>query len=94
MLVGLDDARVTAQERLAGADACPRGDPLVQRERWRGKEDDPRAVLEAAHLGALGEARVAAEHARARLARVERLAEVAVVPGAAKVDLDFAIFAG
>ena len=53
-----------AQERLAHAHARPLPQPLMQREAARSEDDDRGAVLEPAHLGALGVARGATKDVR------------------------------
>jgi UDP-2,3-diacylglucosamine pyrophosphatase LpxH len=53
------------QERLAHAHAFPGLESLVQAKTVRSEDDDRRAVLEPAHLGALGVARIAAKDVRA-----------------------------
>jgi UDP-2,3-diacylglucosamine pyrophosphatase LpxH len=53
-----------AHERLAHAHTHAVPQPFVQHEAARGEDDDRRAVLEPAHLGALGVARIAANGIR------------------------------
>src|SRR5882762_7737248 len=58
-------------QRLADADPGPLAHPLVQREAARREDEDRRAVLEPAHLLALGETRLARNDIGAAIAKMQ-----------------------